>query len=348
MKENRAFFETIDDLMKLLKVLMAVVFVLYAFSGITLVKPGEVALILRFGALVGDNTASQIHHAGWLFALPYPIDEILRVPEKEILEVPVNELAALPVEGERPADTIDPLAEGYCISGDQNIFQLKASIKFQVTDPVRAIFNFRQDFATLRELLHDIVVGQITQVSAAFEIDGILTRSKEKLASQVRANSQQRLDELQSGLQILAIEFDEIVPPVYLKSDFELVNTAYIQRKNFISQANAKREEMLPKAKAAADKKINEAYAYEATLLSEAESHAGQFLEALAAYHSNPGQVKKDKLQEARNKVFANMHNLILMPKEADSQAGITLIIENARGTALPVDYQQLYGEDGH
>ncbi len=69
---------------------------------------------------------------------------------------------------------------------------------------------------------------------------------------------------------------------------------------------------------------------------------------ALAAYRSNPVQVKKDKLQEARNKVFANMHNLILMPREADSQAGITTILENARGTALPVDYQELYSEEDY
>jgi membrane protease subunit HflK len=348
MKENRAFFETIDDLMKLLKVLMVVVFIFYAFSGITIVKPGEVAMIVRFGRLVGISPADQLHHAGWLFALPYPIDEIIRAPEKEILEVKINELAPLTSGEEEAKDTLDPVSEGYCISGDQNIFQVRASVKFQVVDPVRLIFHFYRDFATMSRLLNDIIVQELTRVSAGFTIDGILTESKEKLASMVRENAQKTLDRLDCGILLLTVEFAEITPPRYLEADFEQVNSAYIQRQNFISEATTKREELLPKSRADADRTVSEAYVYREKVVSDAQAHATGFLKGLSAYKSNPTQIRIDLLQETQQKVFANMHNLILFPEISKCPAAITTILENTRGTSLPVDYQELYSEEDY
>src|ERR1700676_3479987 len=71
---------------------VATMAVLYALSGITIVKPDEVAVILRWGRLVGDTPALQEHGAGLLFALPRPMDLVVRVPVKHVWEVSVNTL----------------------------------------------------------------------------------------------------------------------------------------------------------------------------------------------------------------------------------------------------------------
>ena len=64
--------------------------VLYALSGITIVKPDEVAVVLRWGRLVGDTPALQQHGPGLLFAFPRPMDEVVRVQVKHVWEVPVS------------------------------------------------------------------------------------------------------------------------------------------------------------------------------------------------------------------------------------------------------------------
>ncbi len=58
--------------------------------GSPIVKPDEVAVILRWGRLVGDTPALQEHGPGLLFAFPRPIDRVVRVPVKHVWEVPVE------------------------------------------------------------------------------------------------------------------------------------------------------------------------------------------------------------------------------------------------------------------
>ena len=61
-------------------------------SGITVIKPDEVAVILRWGRLVGDTPALQEHGPGLLFAFPRPVDRVVRVQVKHVWEVPVTTL----------------------------------------------------------------------------------------------------------------------------------------------------------------------------------------------------------------------------------------------------------------
>ncbi len=66
---------------------VATMTLLYVASGITIVKPDEVAVILRWGRLVGATPAFQEHGPGLLFALPRPVDRVVRVPVKHVWEV---------------------------------------------------------------------------------------------------------------------------------------------------------------------------------------------------------------------------------------------------------------------
>src|ERR1700680_4792704 len=87
---------------------IATMAVLYVLSGITVVKPDEVAVVLRWGRLVGPTPALQEHGPGLLFTFPRPIDRVVRVPVKRVREVRVNTLASVPQVGgslEEPIST---------------------------------------------------------------------------------------------------------------------------------------------------------------------------------------------------------------------------------------------------
>src|ERR1700756_5490238 len=85
--------------------------VLYVMSGITVVRSDEVAVIQRWGRLVGDSPALQEHGPGLLFAFPRPMDRVVRVQVKHIWEVPIATLG-----GTGEGYTLDPLTEGYAIT----------------------------------------------------------------------------------------------------------------------------------------------------------------------------------------------------------------------------------------
>lgn len=346
MKKNKALLDTFHDLMFLIKGLMLIVFIAYLFSGTSLIKPGEVAIILRLGAVVGSMPEDRIRRAGWVFALPYPFDEVIRFPEKQIRETHILELFSNDQGSDEDSATIDPITEGYCISGDNNIFQVRASAKYQVSDPVKTIFGFYRDFSSLNRILHDLCVQEITQISAGFAIDGILTEHKEIIASTVKDKVQHRLDRIDSGLILVSVELAEIVPPKPLKDSFEEVNTAYIQRKKFVSEAIGKTEELLPKARAESEKTLKNAASYRHGVLARAESEAGSFLQLLEAYRQNRLQIRKDIRSDFRKRIFSNVANVVVLPDEELCHTGITTLIDNSRGSPLPPIDMQLYEEE--
>jgi membrane protease subunit HflK len=91
---------------------IAAMAILYTVSGITVVKSDEVAVVLRWGRLVGDTPALQQHGPGLLFAFPRPVDRVVRVPVKHVWEIQVSTLALVGRTGEDddagPSGTLDP------------------------------------------------------------------------------------------------------------------------------------------------------------------------------------------------------------------------------------------------
>ena len=87
--------------------------VLYAVSGTTVVKSDEVAVVLRWGRLVGDTPALQEHGSGLLFSFPRPIDRVVRVPVKRDYEVAISTLSGRAEAEEYAADTLNPVTQGY-------------------------------------------------------------------------------------------------------------------------------------------------------------------------------------------------------------------------------------------
>ena len=88
--KNKLFAQVLQAMTKYFIVLVLIVMVGIAASGIRVVDSGNVALILRFGKLVGDTPEEQIHEPGLLFAFPYIIDEVVMVPTGSIMEQSVT------------------------------------------------------------------------------------------------------------------------------------------------------------------------------------------------------------------------------------------------------------------
>ncbi len=348
--ENKSpLLKTINDFMFLVKGLMLLVFVGFCFSGVTLVKPDEVAVVLRIGRLVGETRADQIHQPGWVLAFPQPIDEVVKIPVKQIREVKIRELAAVKKTEEIEYRTLDPVAEGYCVSGDENIFQVSMLVKYQISDPVAAVFNLSSvTFSSFESLISSLIVSEIVKFSCGQTIDGVLSESKEQLSLQVQQRTQKLLDQLESGITLISLELEEVSPPIFLQKDFEEVNTAFINRRNFINDARSLGEEKLPRARGQANELINQAEAYAQTTLAEAEANAGQFTQMLAAMQKNPEEVKMNMINEARKKLISATSKIVIVPAEKDCEASIRTFIGHQGGgiSSLPIDSMQLYSED--
>jgi membrane protease subunit HflK len=321
--------------LRFLHLLIAVGVLIMLASGIKSVKPNEAALVLRFGKLVGATRAEQIRGPGLLLAFPYPIDEIVRVPVRQVKEIVIDELW-YPTRGGLgfPATTlndkydleqidemtglplaqmgasIDPVSEGYCLTGDNYILQPLAVVKYQVGDPIEYALNTNAP----EEILESVVVEQLTRAIGESAVDEILTREKRALGQRVLHRTQTRLDRLKAGIDVVAIEFKELIPPRHVLQEFQRVVSAAIQSQTIVREAEAYRARELPKAESDGRSTVLQSRADSLQLTAEASVRVTAFKKYLPQYGQSGALLRWRLTKETLEEALAEVKHLYLIP----------------------------------
>ena len=298
-KKNAVFEDILTTVSRYFAVLVAIVIVCIALSGIKFVKSGEVAVILRFGKLVGETPEEQIHEPGILFAFPYVIDEVVMVKTGSVMERTVTTHFT-----EGGMTTINN--NGYVVTGDNNIALMKVSVKYTITDPV----NYALHIKDVDKIIDACVSNAMLERAACTNFDTILTSGKEKYSIQVKNVAQQSLDNNSVGVTLSTVELTTVAPPQEVKAVYDQVNAASVDREKIIKEANQYRDKTVIDATATSEKLISEANTLYSQKTSAAKSDLSEFWGTLEEYESsNASQVvvrtriKNDKLSKAIGKI---------------------------------------------
>jgi membrane protease subunit HflK len=274
---------------------LLVLLVGYLLSGLSVVRSDEVAVVLRFGALAGGTPATALRHSGLHYTLPRPIDELVRVKVEKVYELEIADLHYR-VQGEASANrsrrkTIDPVAEGYALTGDHNIVQVDMIARYQIHDPVA--FALHQ--AQAHQLLRSAVMAAAVRTMGEVEVDSVLSEGRSQFVILVVQRAQERLDRVDSGMSLVTIEVTDLAPPRQVQAEFEQVQNAFIDMETQVKEARKLREEEVPLAQASRDQALREAQAYAAELLALARGDAAMWRDLYAEYRQNP-RVLRERL----------------------------------------------------
>lgn len=262
-------------------VAILVVVLCIAFSGVRIVKSGEVALVLRFGKLVGDTPEEQIHEPGLLFCFPYFIDEVVTVPVESVMQRSV-------VTHYSKGQISDWKSSGYVITGDQNIALLSASVKYIISDPVSYALYVNE----AASMIDACISNSMLEVAARTAVDDILTAGKESYAADVYAESQRKLDEAGIGVTLQALELTEVSMPEEVRETYDAVNAATVQASTLLEEALQYRNTLIPNAEAIASSIVSGANAQYKTKISAATNDLSEFWGLLEEYQATPDVVK--------------------------------------------------------
>ena len=261
--------------------------VLYLLSGITIVKPDEVAVVLRWGKLIGATPALQAHGPGLLFAFPRPMDRVVRVQVKRVREIPVQTLAGPNID-ENPdmggsSHTLDPLTEGYALTGDHNIVQVAMVARYRVRDPAEWAFYGPKSEDVLRVEVTAAMVRSLGEMG----VDRVLSDGRKTLIATVTRRAQAGLDASHTGLELSSLELTRLSPPQALISDFDAVQSAFIGAETARKYSQAYAESAIPQAQSQADSASQSARAAGASELAAAQGSAEAFLSLNKEYQAN-------------------------------------------------------------
>jgi membrane protease subunit HflK len=290
--------------------------VLYAVSGTTIVKQDEVAVILRWGRLVGDTPALQEHGPGLLFSFPRPIDRVVRVPVRHVWEVGVNTLAATLIDEEEASgdpNTLDPITQGYALTGDRNIVHAEVVARYRVRDAAEWAFYGPDANDVLRVEVSAALVRSLGEMG----VDRVLADGRKNLVATAMRRAQEGLDACHSGLELSSLELTRLAPPYALANEFDAVQSAYIGAETKRKEAQAFAETVIPQAQAATDAALQNAKGIAESDLAIARGDAGAFLAIDREYRANPAVVGERLYRDAVERAISVAGSVRWLPPPA-------------------------------
>ena len=328
---SQALSEALRSSFVIVKIAMVALLLAILGAGFFTVGPQEKAVILRFGKPVGEGQ-KMLLGAGLHWSLPYPVDEVVRIPIAEVQKVtstigwyattPEMELAGTEPP---PGPSLNPMIDGYVISADRNIIHVRTTVSYHIDDPRTAIFNFTSGTN------HDFNIGGVSNAvlnaannaliltAARFNVDDILTRNVGGFQDAVRL----RVDELVAQ-EHLGVSIDQCqvqsVPPRQLKDVFAQVTTARQNYDKLINDAQSKTNQILNEAGAQATSITNAAESARIRFVTGVESDAEAFTKLLPRYQADPRLFAQMELAKAMTQILTNVQEKMFLPERADGK----------------------------
>lgn len=270
---------------------------LYLASGVYLVPPDRQAVVVRFGRVVDARVPPGIH-----YHLPYPIERIYRLKVLETRRAIVGGEAADATLGRT-----QPFQAQF-LTGDQNIIQMRVVAQYNVSSP--ADFLFRAE--NIETLVRDAVETEMARETARRGVDALLTTDKVQVQEAARERAQALLDSYRAGVQLSSVNIETIAPPAEVAEAFRDVAGARADAARIVNEAQGYSNDVVPRARGAAQQMHEAAEAYRARKVNEARGDAERFTKLVEEYRK-AREVTSERLYiEAMEQVLPRIKKLIV------------------------------------
>jgi modulator of FtsH protease HflK len=202
---------------------------------------------------------------------------------------------------------------GGMLTRDENIVIVDVVVQYRRSDPHAFLFNLRDPERTLR----DATGSAIREVIGKNELDFILTEGRAEVAAQAYDLLQSMLDTYGTGITVQELNLQEANFPAQVEAAVQDAIMAREDRERRILEAQAYRNEILPRARGAAARQREDAEAYRARVIADAEGEADRFLRIMTEYQKAPRVTRERLYIETLQEVLANSTKVLL-----DSSAG--------------------------
>lgn len=182
------------------------------------------------------------------------------------------------------------------------LVNIQAVIQYRISDPADFIYNIDDQVGTLR-LAFESVLRQNVQNKA---LDDALI-NKEVISKEILPDLQKKLNEYRAGIDITAVEIQNVTLPEDVKAAYDDVNNAKNEKTEWLSKAQKYANEKLPAARADAYSRIQKAEAYKAEKISQAKGDVENFNQVYEKYKSSKEITKSRLYIEAMEKILENV-----------------------------------------
>ena len=280
-------------------ILLALVAIWFA-TGFYRVQPDEQGVVLQFGKWVETTQPGLNWH------LPYPIETVETPSVERINAIDVGFRSVGADRGR--AQNRDVPQESLMVTGDQNIVDIDFTVQWKIADAGKFLFEIRDPQATVKI----VAESAMREIIGRTDIQPALTEARQDIESKARELLQSILNEYDAGIEITQVQLQNVAPPQPVIDAFDDVQRARQDLDRLRNEADAYRNDILPRARGEAQRMIQEARGYRERLKNEAEGEAQRFIQVYDAYSQNPEVARRRMYLETMQKVFSESDKVIL------------------------------------
>lgn len=276
------------------------------------VQPEERAVVKRLGAVV------KVSDPGLHFKLPFGIDKTQFVATERVLKQEFGFRTAS--VGERTQYSAEDFPdESLMLSGDLNIIDVEWVVQYRISDPMLFLYQMREPTLTLRDISESVMRRAVGNRLGS----EVLTTGRVEISNLVRDETQKAMNLYQTGIQVVTVELQDVVPPQAVQPAFNEVNEARQERERMINEATKRANQELPRARGNANRVISQAEGYATERVNQALGETARFRSILSEYQQAP--------EVTRTRMYLESIKT-LMP-----QVGSVLVVQKGQVPPLPL-----------
>jgi membrane protease subunit HflK len=273
---------------------------LWLASGFYRVQPDEQGVVLIFGKLQHTTPPGL----GWNF--PSPIGSVLTPKVTRVNRIEIGHRSA--AERRRGSPTGDVPEESQMLTGDENIVDVDSTVFWRIKDAGQFLFNLRDPEGTVKVAAESAMRGIVGQTP----IQSALTEGRSQIENVVKDRLQRLLDDYGAGILIDRVQLLKVDPPQPVIDAFIDVQRARADLERLRNEAEAYRNDILPRARGDAERMVQEARAYKEQIVNQARGEAGRFLEVYESYKVAKDVTIQRMYLETFEEVFKGMNKIII------------------------------------
>ncbi|OIQ24165.1 FtsH protease activity modulator HflK [uncultured Vibrio sp.] len=289
------------------------------------------------GGAIGLGVIAAIAVAVWFFSGFYTIGEAER---GVVLRLGKYDRIVDPGLNWRPAgiDTYEAVnvqairslrGSGLMLTKDENVVTVGMDVQYRIADPYKYLYTVTNADDSLRQATD----SALRAVIGDSLMDSILTSGRQQIRQSTQETLNSIIDSYDMGLTIVDVNFQSARPPEQVKDSFDDAIAAREDEERFEREAEAYRNDILPKATGRAERLKREALGYSERTVNTAIGEVAQFEKLLPEYAAAPEVTRNRLYLDTMEKVYSNTSKVLI-----DSESSGNLLY-------LPID--KLAGKDG-
>jgi modulator of FtsH protease HflK len=256
----------------------------WALTGLYKVDAAERAVVLRFGKFIGIATPGLRWH------LPWPIET------KQIVNT----------------GTIESFSDQTrMLTSDENLVDINLAVQFRRADPRLYAFNVRDPEATL----HEVTESAIREIVGRSRLDSVLESGRQEIVARTEELIQRTLNAYKTGIEVTTVNLQGVSLPGEVAPAQQDAIKAREDRDRLSLEAQTYANDILPKAGGAAARRLQDAQAYRARKVADAQGETQRFISVLTEYERAPAVTRERLYLETIEHVLRSSKKVVVDTK---------------------------------